>query len=284
MALARADAERGGDGRIPAIYGVAGSVLLPIIRYSVVWWNTLHQGQSIGLTSSTIDAVDPVAAAGSRWAASRCLFAGVVLMRMRAMLARDQGRGADAADGDGMNPWPFVIAAYALTLAGVGRRWPLWSWLRDARGGARQQVKAKNQRLMLAGLAVAGGRRARACSRCRRSRTRRRSSTRRATSRRTGLPLGRAVRLGGMVAGGSIKRPPDGVTMHFVVTDGVATMPVTFSGIAPDLFREKSGVVAEGQFQPDGSFVATNLLAKHDEKYMPPELAGKMHETKTLKP
>ena len=56
MALARGDAERGGDGRIPAIYGVAGTVLLPIIHYSVVWWNTLHQGPSIGLTRSTIDA------------------------------------------------------------------------------------------------------------------------------------------------------------------------------------------------------------------------------------
>ncbi|THD37502.1 MAG: cytochrome c maturation protein CcmE [Sphingomonas sp.] len=101
--------------------------------------------------------------------------------------------------------------------------------------------------------------------------------------KKDGLPLGKAVRLGGMVAAGSVKRAPDGVTMHFVVTDGQATTPVTFSGIAPDLFREKSGVVAEGQFQPDGSFVATNLLAKHDEKYMPPEIAGKMHETKSLK-
>ena len=55
-----------------------------------------------------------------------------------------------------------------------------------------------------------------------------------------------------------------------------------FKGIAPDLFREKSGVVAEGSFNPDGSFTATNLLAKHDEKYMPPEIAGKMHETKTF--
>ena len=86
MALARADADRGGDGRIPALYGVAGSVLLPIIRYSVVWWNTLHQGQSIGLTSSSID--------GSiLWPLWLTLigftlfFAGVVLMRMRAMLA-----------------------------------------------------------------------------------------------------------------------------------------------------------------------------------------------------
>ncbi|MDX5983355.1 cytochrome c maturation protein CcmE [Sphingomonas echinoides] len=101
--------------------------------------------------------------------------------------------------------------------------------------------------------------------------------------KKDGLPLGRAVRLGGMVADHSIQRLPDGVSMRFVVTDGVATVPVAFKGIAPDLFREKSGVVAEGSFNPDGSFTATNLLAKHDEKYMPPEIAGKMHETKTLK-
>ena len=100
--------------------------------------------------------------------------------------------------------------------------------------------------------------------------------------RRDGLPLDRAVRLGGMVADGSVKRAADGVTVHFVVTDGQATTPVVFAGIVPDLFREKSGVVAEGRFQPDGSFIASNLLAKHDEKYMPPEMAGKMHETKTL--
>ena len=106
--------------------------------------------------------------------------------------------------------------------------------------------------------------------------------------RRDGLPLGRAVRLGGMVEAGSVKRAPDGVTVQFIVTDGKATTPVTFAGIVPDLFRERSGVVAEGQFRPDGAFVATNLLAKHDEKYMPPELApmanGVMHETKTLEP
>lgn len=92
----------------------------------------------------------------------------------------------------------------------------------------------------------------------------------------------RAVRLGGMVAGGSVARAADGVTVHFRVTDGRATTPVSFAGIVPDLFREGSGVVAEGRFQPDGSFIASNLLAKHDEKYMPPELAGKMHETKSL--
>jgi cytochrome c-type biogenesis protein CcmE len=101
--------------------------------------------------------------------------------------------------------------------------------------------------------------------------------------KKDGIPLGRAVRLGGMVEGGSIKRQPDGVTIHFTVTDGQATVPVAFRGITPDLFREKSGVVAEGSFNPDGSFTATNLLAKHDEKYMPPQVAGAMHESKSLK-
>lgn len=100
--------------------------------------------------------------------------------------------------------------------------------------------------------------------------------------KKDGLPLGHAVRLGGMVEGGSIRKQADGVTIRFIVTDGLATVPVTFRGITPDLFREKSGVVAEGAFNRDGSFTATNLLAKHDEKYMPPEMAGKMHETKTL--
>lgn len=100
--------------------------------------------------------------------------------------------------------------------------------------------------------------------------------------KRDGVPVGRAVRLGGMVAAGSVAHAPDGVTVRFTVTDGQATTPVTFAGIVPDLFRERSGVVAEGAFRADGSFVATNLLAKHDERYMPPQLAGKMHETKTL--
>lgn len=99
---------------------------------------------------------------------------------------------------------------------------------------------------------------------------------------RAAPPAGRAVRLGGMVEAGSIRRQRDGVSIRFVVTDGKAAVPVSFSGITPDLFKEKSGVVAEGRFNPDGSFTATNLLAKHDERYMPPELAGKMHETKSL--
>ena len=94
----------------------------------------------------------------------------------------------------------------------------------------------------------------------------------------------RAVRLGGMVAANSIRRAGDGVSIDFVVTDGKATTPVRFAGIVPDLFKEKSGVVAEGHFNPDRSFTATNLLAKHDEKYMPPQVAGAMHETKTLEP
>jgi cytochrome c-type biogenesis protein CcmE len=93
---------------------------------------------------------------------------------------------------------------------------------------------------------------------------------------------GRAVRLGGMVEKGSIRRQPDGVTIHFTVTDGQAKVPVVFSGVTPDLFREGSGVVAEGHFGADGGFAASNLLAKHDERYMPPEIAGKMHKTDSL--
>lgn len=84
---------------------------------------------------------------------------------------------------------------------------------------------------------------------------------------------GQAVRLGGMVEQGSLKTRPDGVTVDFVVGDGKARVPVMFSGIVPDLFVEGSGVVAEGSLRPDGTFAATELLAKHDENYMPRELA-----------
>ena len=83
---------------------------------------------------------------------------------------------------------------------------------------------------------------------------------------------GQEIRLGGMVEAGSLETRPDGVTIDFVVGDGKAKVPVTFSGIVPDLFVEGSGVVAEGTMRPDGTFAASNLLAKHDENYMPREL------------
>lgn len=82
----------------------------------------------------------------------------------------------------------------------------------------------------------------------------------------------RAVRLGGMVELGSLKTDADGVTIRFVVGDGKARVPVRFRGIVPDLFKEGSGVVAEGKRGADGVFVADNLLAKHDEKYVPREM------------
>lgn len=85
--------------------------------------------------------------------------------------------------------------------------------------------------------------------------------------------LGRAVRLGGMVEEGSITTAADGITVSFIVGDGEQRVPVTFTGIVPDLFIEGSGVVAEGSMRADGVFVADNLLAKHDENYMPRELA-----------
>ncbi len=83
---------------------------------------------------------------------------------------------------------------------------------------------------------------------------------------------GQAVRLGGMVQIGSVKTDADGVTVRFVVGDGEARIPVRYAGILPDLFVEGSGVVAEGRLGADGTFVADNLLAKHDENYVPREL------------
>lgn len=83
---------------------------------------------------------------------------------------------------------------------------------------------------------------------------------------------GRAIRLGGMVRTGSIKQAADGVTVNFIVEDGKASVPVTYKGITPDLFVEGSGVVAEGRMNAAGTFIADNLLAKHDENYMPREL------------
>ncbi|PZU17105.1 MAG: cytochrome c maturation protein CcmE [Citromicrobium sp.] len=82
----------------------------------------------------------------------------------------------------------------------------------------------------------------------------------------------RAVRLGGMVERGSLKTLPDGVTVTFVLQDGEARVPVRYAGIKPDLFVEGSGAVAEGRLSPDGTFVADNILAKHDENYVPREL------------
>jgi cytochrome c-type biogenesis protein CcmE len=94
--------------------------------------------------------------------------------------------------------------------------------------------------------------------------------------------MGQAVRLGGMVERGSVQRLRDGVTIRFVVTDGQARTPVLYRGIVPDLFREGSGVVAEGRMET-GTFVADTILAKHDERYMPPELGNLTAEHKAGK-
>jgi len=86
-------------------------------------------------------------------------------------------------------------------------------------------------------------------------------------------PLGRTFRIGGMVETGSVKRQPDGVTVRFVVTDTAKSVPVEYRGALPDLFREGKGVVAQGRVGTDGVFQASEVLAKHDENYMPPEAA-----------
>ena len=86
-------------------------------------------------------------------------------------------------------------------------------------------------------------------------------------------PHGRNFRIGGLVEKGSVKRQPDGVTVRFVVTDTAKSVPVLFTGILPDLFKEGKGVVAQGKLGADGVFAASEVLAKHDENYMPPEAA-----------
>jgi cytochrome c-type biogenesis protein CcmE len=86
-------------------------------------------------------------------------------------------------------------------------------------------------------------------------------------------PTGRAFRIGGLVEAGSVKRQPDGINVKFVVTDTAKSIPVVYQGILPDLFKEGKGVVAEGKLGSDGLFTASQVLAKHDENYMPPEAA-----------
>ncbi|MCC6611256.1 MAG: cytochrome c maturation protein CcmE [Burkholderiales bacterium] len=86
-------------------------------------------------------------------------------------------------------------------------------------------------------------------------------------------PVGKAFRIGGMVETGSLTREGDGLTVHFKVTDTAQTIPVVYQGILPDLFKEGKGVVAQGRLGEDGVFRASEVLAKHDENYMPPEAA-----------
>lgn len=92
-------------------------------------------------------------------------------------------------------------------------------------------------------------------------------------------PAGRMIRVGGLVTDGSVKRQSDGLTVQFDVTDNDKTITVQYTGILPDLFREGQGIVAHGQLQEDRLFVAAEVLAKHDENYMPPEVADALKAT-----
>ena len=91
-------------------------------------------------------------------------------------------------------------------------------------------------------------------------------------------PRDRAFRIGGLVQAGSVKRDPGALAVRFVVTDTAHHIPVAYSGTLPDLFREGKGVVAQGQVGPDGVFRASEVLAKHDENYMPPEAAHALEQ------
>jgi len=91
-------------------------------------------------------------------------------------------------------------------------------------------------------------------------------------------PRGRPFRIGGLVESGSLKRSSDSLTVTFNVTDTAKTIPVVYTGLLPDLFKEGKGVVAQGALQPDGTFRASEVLAKHDENYMPPEAKAALEQ------
>jgi cytochrome c-type biogenesis protein CcmE len=96
------------------------------------------------------------------------------------------------------------------------------------------------------------------------------------------VPVGRAFRIGGMVVPGSVKRQADGVTVQFVVTDTARNVPVVYRGLLPDLFREGKGVVTQGKLGGDGVFYASEVLAKHDENYMPPAAADAIKQAQSV--
>jgi cytochrome c-type biogenesis protein CcmE len=93
-------------------------------------------------------------------------------------------------------------------------------------------------------------------------------------------PHNRSFRIGGLVEQGSVQRQPDGLTVRFVVTDTAKSIPVLYAGILPDLFKEGKGVVAQGKLEADGVFHASEVLAKHDENYMPPEAADAVEKAR----
>lgn len=97
-------------------------------------------------------------------------------------------------------------------------------------------------------------------------------------------PRDRSFRIGGLVEKGSVERSAQGLSVRFVVTDTARTVPVTYSGLLPDLFQEGKGVVAQGKLGPDGVFRADQVLAKHDENYMPPEAAAAIAQAQQAKP
>lgn len=102
------------------------------------------------------------------------------------------------------------------------------------------------------------------------------------------VPKGRNFRVGGMVEKGSIQRSADGLSVRFVITDTVKSIPVTYKGALPDLFKDGKGAVAQGKLDAEGNFVASEVLAKHDENYMPPEAKAAVDKAReaarTLKP
>ncbi len=95
-------------------------------------------------------------------------------------------------------------------------------------------------------------------------------------------PKGYPFRVGGLVVTGSVRRAPDSLAVQFSITDGTGTLPVTYTGILPDLFREGQGIISVGKLNDQGIFEASEVLAKHDENYMPPEVADALKQNGQL--
>ena len=95
-------------------------------------------------------------------------------------------------------------------------------------------------------------------------------------------PVNKTFRIGGLVGEGTLKKDPDGLTVRFIVTDTANSIPVVYKGILPDLFKEGRGCVAQGRVNADGVFYADQIMAKHDENYMPPEAAQALDKAKDM--
>ena len=323
IALVNAFDDRSRGARAGALLALVGVVNLPIIKFSVDWWNTLHQPASvvrIGGPSIALSMLVPLLVMAS---AFTLLFCWLLLLRMRTALnqrkirrcglmrrrcaahrrrtravPRPVRRCAEARHGEMLPSFPLArqwssMGGYAAFV------WPAYAVAVAVLGGSRLALLARAigpaqralERCSVGPIGRAGradDAQAAAADRARdrhvparprrprwcwsRSTTISCSSTARAIWPKRRSAPDRRMRIGGLVEAQSLRAAADGRGVDFRVTDGEADVAVVYHGVLPDLFREGQGAVAEGKLRRDGVFAASSVLAKHDEKYMPPEV------------